>query len=76
VISIGTVLDGAADALEFGGGAGFPPHAAVSTTTDHPAPITERRAALFTIVILNAEAESKLNALAAVDPMAAILVLR
>jgi hypothetical protein len=76
VIFIGAVVDWAADALEFGAGVGLPPHAAVSTTTDHPAPITDRRAAMFTVVILNTQAESKLNALVAVDPTGAICVLQ
>jgi hypothetical protein len=52
VIFIGAVLDGAADALGFGAGAGFPPQAAARTTTDHPAPIADRRAAKFTHMIL------------------------
>ena len=53
MIFIGAVLDGAADALGFGAGAGFS-QAAVSMTTDHPAPIADRRAAMFTQVILHA----------------------
>jgi hypothetical protein len=52
VIFIGAVLDAVADALGFGAGAGLPPHAAVNRTTDHPAPIADRRAAMFTHVIL------------------------
>jgi hypothetical protein len=54
VIFIAAVLDGVADALGFGAGAGFPPQAAVNRTTEHPAPIIDRRAALFTQSILDA----------------------
>jgi hypothetical protein len=54
VIFIGAVLDGVADALGFGAGAGDPPHAAVNRTTADPAPITDTRAALFTHPILDA----------------------
>src|SRR6478672_7915892 len=68
VIFIGAVLDGAADALGFGAGAGFPPQAAVNTTTDHPAPIADRRAAMFTHMILHASPESTLNVLAVAAP--------
>jgi hypothetical protein len=68
VILIGAVLDWAADALGFGAGAGFPPQAAASTTTDHPAPIADSRAAMFTHMILNASPESTLNVLAAAAP--------
>jgi DNA-binding NarL/FixJ family response regulator len=53
VIFIGAVLDGAAaEGLVLVTGAGFPPQAAVSTTTDNPAPIADRRAAMFTHMIL------------------------
>jgi hypothetical protein len=47
VIFIGAVLGGAPDALGLGAGAGLPPQAAASTTTNHPALITDTRAALF-----------------------------
>jgi hypothetical protein len=53
VIFIGAALDGVADALGFGAGAGFPPQAAVNTTTNHPAPIADKRAAMFTQSILD-----------------------
>jgi hypothetical protein len=53
VIFIGAVPEGAADALGFGAGAGLPPQAAVSTITDHPAPVADSRAATFTHFILN-----------------------
>jgi hypothetical protein len=54
VIFNGAVLDEVTDALGFGAGAGLPPHAAVNRTTDHPAPIADRRAVIFTHLILNA----------------------
>ena len=60
-IFIGAVRDGVADALGFGAGAGLPPQAAVSTTTDHPAPTADSRAAMFTHFIVNASPESRLN---------------
>jgi hypothetical protein len=64
---MGAVLDGAAaEALVLVTGAGFPPQAAANTTTDNPAPIADRRAAMFTHLILNASPESTLNVLA--DP--------
>jgi len=54
VIFIGVVLDGAAaEALVLVTGAGFPPQAAASMVTDNPAPIADKRAAMFTHVILN-----------------------
>jgi hypothetical protein len=63
VIFIGAVLDWAEVVLELGAAAGFAPHAAVSTTADHPAPITARRAAMFIIMmILEVQSEPKLNA--------------
>jgi hypothetical protein len=52
VIFIGAVLDGVADALGFGAGAGFPPQAAVNRTTAHPTPIAD--AVIFTQSILDA----------------------
>ena len=61
------MLDGgAAEALVLVTGAGFPPQAAPNTTTDNPAPIADRRAAMFTDMILHASPESTLNVLA--DP--------
>ena len=53
VIFIGAAVDGVADALGFGAGAGFPPQAAVITTTDNPAPIADTCAAMFTHVMLH-----------------------
>jgi hypothetical protein len=76
VIFIGAVWDGVADALVFGVGAGFPAQAAVSTTNDHPAPITDRRAAMFTPVILNNSPEWPLNVSASVDAAGAELALQ
>jgi hypothetical protein len=76
VIFIGAILDGVADALRFGAGAGFPPQAAVNRTTDQPAPIADRRAAMFTHVILNASPEPRLNTSAAVDATRAELALQ
>ena len=65
MIFIGAVLDGAAaEGLVLVTGAGFPPQAAASRTTDNPAPIADRRAAMFTHMILNASPESTLNVLA------------
>jgi len=52
VIFIGTVLDDAEGAVGLGAGAGLPPQAAVSAITDHPAPIADKRTAMFTHVIL------------------------
>jgi hypothetical protein len=52
VIFIGAGLDVATDALGLGAGAGLPPQAAVSTTTDDPAVSAFRRAAMFTHEIL------------------------
>jgi hypothetical protein len=54
VIFIGALLDGVPDAVGFGAGAGFPPQAAVNRTTADPAPIADKRAALFTHLILDA----------------------
>jgi hypothetical protein len=54
VIFIGAALVGVADALGFGAGAGFPPQAAVNRTTNHPTPIADRRAVMFTQSILDA----------------------
>ena len=69
MIFIGAVLDGAAaEALGLVLVPGFPPQAAVSTTTDHPAPIADRRAAMFTHMILHASPESTLNVLAVAAP--------
>ena len=65
MIFIGAVLDGAAaEALVLVTGAGFPPQAAASMTTDNPAPIADRRAAMFTHTILHASPESTLNVVA------------
>lgn len=65
MIFIGALLDGAAaEGLVLVTGAGFPPQAAASTTTDNPAPIADRHAAMFTHMILNASPEAMLNVLA------------
>jgi hypothetical protein len=76
VIFIGAPLDRVADALVFGAGAGFPPQAAVNRTTEHPAPIADRRAALFTQPILTLSPEPGLNISDSVDAAGAELALQ
>jgi hypothetical protein len=76
VIFIGALLDGVADALGFGADAGVPPQAAVNRITEHPAPIADRRAAMFTQLILNGSPEPGLNISASVDAAGAELALQ
>ena len=77
MIFIGAVLDGTVAALGLGGdGAGFAPHPAISTTTDHPAQTADRRAAMLSEVTVDTSPETRLNLLAAVDAPGAELVLK
>jgi hypothetical protein len=76
VIFIGAVVDGAVAEGLVPTGAGFPPQAAVTTISDHPAPIADRRNAMFTRVILNDSPEPRLNISASVDATGPQLALQ